>query len=62
MIIFDTFSNFVRTNENHSRDEKLDLAEVCMRGKLVANLVTKFAHNLQACVFKVCKCSDLQQI
>ena len=34
--------------------EKLDLAEICKRAKLVANLTTKFALSLHACVFEVC--------
>ena len=37
-----------------TRGEKLDLAEICKRAKLVANLTTKFALSLHACVFEIC--------
>ena len=42
--------------------EKFDLTKICMRGKLVANLATKFALSLHASIFQVCNPLDLQQI
>ena len=45
-----------------TRGEKFDLAKICMRGKLVANLATKFALSLHASIFEVCNPLDLQQI
>ena len=37
-----------------TRGEKLDLAKICKRAKRVANLTTKFALSLHACVIEVC--------
>ena len=37
-----------------TRGKKLDLAEICKRAKLIANLMTEFALSLHPCVFEVC--------
>ena len=44
-----------------TRGEKFDLAKICMRGKLVSNLATKFVLSLHASTFEVCDPLDLQQ-